>query len=79
MDLGYRICHICSNPVDSFADNYILWTAHLMLVGVDDCNLLMDHSYTIIEDMFVEALHIIISWNAGNTYILTIDNFGRVL
>jgi hypothetical protein len=79
MDLDYSICHICSNPVDSFPDHYLLWTAHLMLVGVDVCNLLVDHSYTILEDMFVEALHIIISWNADNSYIPTIDNFGRVL
>jgi hypothetical protein len=78
MDLDYIICHVCRNPVDSFLDHYLLWTAHLMLVGVDDYNLLMGHSCTVIEYMFVVALHII-SWNAGNSCILTVDNFGRVL
>jgi hypothetical protein len=76
INFGYRICFICSNPVYLFLDYSLLWTAHPMLVvGVDDYNLLIDHLYTIAEVMFSEVLHIINSWNVG----FTVDNFGRVL
>jgi hypothetical protein len=46
-----------------------------VVVGVHDYNLLIDHLYTIAEVMFIEALHIINSWNVG----FTVDHFGRVL
>jgi hypothetical protein len=56
----------------------LLWTACAMLVSVDDYNHLIDHLYATVEAVFGESLHVV-SWNVSSNYVLTVDNFGRVI